>query len=118
MLTVGNERWKFQVKKRLENTPYEWEKEVSIIFRGRPANQVEKKLYRVQQGVNGGSDSVYIISSNLPSDIKIKDKVIFMGKEWTVNSVGYYFDQARLVNPSFMSDEYLMKRCPKGLNLQ
>ena len=118
MLTVGNERWEFKVYPRKENTPYEWESTPKIVFKGRPANQIEKKQYRVQQGVNGNTDSVYVISSNLPSEIKVKDKVVFMGKEWTVMSVGYYFDQSRVVNPGLMNDQYLMERCPKGLNLQ
>ena len=118
MLVTNNERWNFKVKKRLANSPYEWEKEVSLEFKGRPANQVEKKQYRVQQGVNGNTDSVYILASNLPSDLNIKDKVIYLGKEWTVMSIGYYFDQARFVNPGIMSEKAIIERCPKGINLQ
>lgn len=104
--------------KRKENTPYEWEDSPSIQFKGRPANNMEKRMYRIQQGVNGGSDSIFILTTNLPEDIKVKDKVLFMGKEWTVESVGYYFNDAEIINAGIMSEEYIMARCPKGINLQ
>ena len=118
MLVVGNERYIFELYKRVPNTPYEWEKECSLTFRGRPASQFERKQYRIQQGVNGGTDSIFVICSNLPEGIKEKDKIHFLGKEWTVASVGYYFDEARFVNPAIMSEEYIASRCPRGLNLQ
>lgn len=118
MLVTNNERYKFKVKRRKENTDYQWEENVSLEFFGRPANQVEKKQYRIQQGVNGNSDSVYVLASNLPSELNIKDKVIYLGKEWTVMSIGYYFDQSRFVNPGVMSEEAIIRRCPKGINLQ
>lgn len=118
MLTVGNERFLFKVRRRNENDKYTWEQNWSIVFKGRPANQIEKKNYRIMQGVNGNTDSVYVIASNLPKDIKPYDKVLFMGKEWTVMSVGYYFDEARFVNPGIMNPDHIIARCPKGINLQ
>ena len=118
MIVVGNERFTYTVYKRVPNSPYEWEKAPFATFRGRPASQLERKRYRIQQGVEGGSDSVFVISSNLPQGIKEKDKVLFLGKEWTVVSVGFYFDEARIINPAVMSDEYIQKRCPKGIALQ
>lgn len=118
MITVGNERFTYKVYKRVPNSPYEWEKTPHAIFKGRPANQLEKKQYRIQQGVNGNSDSVFVICTNLPKDVSIKDKVTFLGKEWTVASIGYYFDQSRFVNAGIFNDEYIQARCPKGINLQ
>ena len=118
MIAVGNERYKFVLFKRKSNTAYEWEDVPSATFRGRPANQLEKKLYRVMQGVNGNTDSIFVICSNMPKDLKPKDKVLFLGKEWQVNSVGYYFDEARFVNAGIMSEEHIASRCPKGINLQ
>ena len=118
MITVGNERFTFKVIKRVPNSSYEYEKKVSIVFRGTPANQIEVKLYRIQQGVNGNTDSIFVVSSNLPDTLKPQDKVEFMGKIWTVMSTGYYFDNSRFVNPGSFSDEYIAARCPKGINLQ
>lgn len=118
MITVGNERFVYKVIKRVPNSSYEYEKEVSTIFKGRPANQYEIKQYRIQQGVNGNTDSIFVISSNLPAEIKPNDRIIFLGKIWTVMSTGYYFDNSRFVNPSIFSDEYIAARCPKGINLQ
>ena len=118
MITVGNERFTLKVYKLLPNSPYVWEDNPSIVFKGRPANNMEKKTYRIQAGVNGSSDSVFVICSNLPKDVKPKDKIYYLGREWTVQSIGYYYDASRLVNPGVFSDDYIIARCPKGLNLQ
>ena len=118
MIVVTNEKYSLALYPRKENSAYEWEQNPSIVFKGRPAGQVEKKNYRIQQGVNGGTDSVFIISSNLPKDIKVADRIDFMGKRWTVMSVGFYFDESRFVNPNIMRDEYIANRCPKGINIE
>lgn len=118
MMVTNNEKYILSLYKRKPNTPYEWEDKPSITFRGRPASQVERKMYRIQQGVNGGTDSTYIYVTNLPDIVKEGDKILFNGKEWTVASVGYYFDATRFINPSLMSDEYIAKKCPKGINIQ
>ena len=117
MIVVNNEKYRFILYKREKNTPYEWQNVATLQFRGRPAGQFEKKQYRVQQGVNGGTDSIFIICSNLPSEVKIGDKITFLGKEWMVNSVGYYFDEAWFVNPSILTDDYIQRKCPKGINI-
>ena len=118
MLVSNNERYLYKAYKRKENSPYEWEETPFALFKGRPANQMEKRQFRIQQGVNGNTDSVYILVTNLPEGLQIKDKVEFLGKEWTVVSIGYYFDSSRFVNPSLMTDEYIASKCPKGINLQ
>lgn len=118
MLPARGEQYEFKVYKRKENSSYEWEDNVAFTFRGRPANQIEKRNYRIQKGVNGNSDSVFCVCTNLPKEINIKDKVVFLGKEWTVESIGYYFDSNQIINPSVMSEEQIIARCPKGVNLQ
>lgn len=95
---------------------FKWE-ETPIEFLTKPASNIEKKDYRITQGVQGGSDSIYLITGNLPQDIKIGDHVEFIGKSWTVTSIGYYFDAAKFVNASLFSDEYIIARCPKGITL-
>lgn len=118
MIAVRGETYKADVKERIENSDYEWEAPIKFSFWCRPASQMEKKTYRIQKGVNGNSDSIFLISSNLPEDIKPKDKINFMGKEWTVESVGYYFDSSLIVNANILSDEQIIARCPKGVNIQ
>lgn len=118
MIVTNNERFTLTLYKRVLNSPYEWEKQPTITFKGRPASQKEIKQYRIQQGANGNSDSIFVTASNLPKNIAPNDKVVFMGKEWTVMSTGYYFDEARFVNAGLFSNEYIESRCPKGLNLQ
>ena len=118
MIPARGERYRIEVYKRKANSAYEWEETPYCVFYGRPANQMEKRTYRIQKGVNGNSDSVFILSSNLNQELNLIDKVVFLGKEWKVESIGFYFDSNLIVNPNIMSDEYLIKRCPKGVALQ
>ena len=116
-MIVSNERYDLVLYKRKPNS-HEWEDKPSCYFKGRPANQIEVKRYRIQQGVEGNTDSTYVFASNLPINIKPKDKIVFMGKEWTVESIGYYFESSRFVNPSLMNEEYIASKCPKGISIQ
>lgn len=115
--SVPNETYEFVLIPRIKNSPYEYDTKNKIIFKGRPANTQEKKLYRLQQGVNTGVDSVYIYTSNLPDDIKVGDKVKFLGMTQVVESIGYYYDINNLTNASLFDDEYVIARCGKGLTL-
>ena len=118
MIPTNDEKYVLQLFKRVKNSPYEYEAVPSLSFNGRPASQVEKKLYRVMKGVNGNTDSVFVKATNLPEDVNVGDKITFLGKEWSVMSVGYYFDQARFINASCLSELQIIERCPKGLNLE
>lgn len=118
MIPTNNEHYTLELIKRIKNSAYEWESAPAIIFKGRPANQIEKKNYRIQKGVNGNTDSTYVYATNLPEEVDVGDQVNFMGKTWTVQSIGYYFDSSRLINSSCLSEKQIVERCPKGLNLQ
>lgn len=118
MIPTNNEHYDLELIKRKPNSPYLYEDAPTCAFKGRPANQAEKRVFRIQKGVNGNTDSVFVYSTNMPENIEIKDKIIFMGKEWIVNSIGYYFEAAHIVNPGCLSEEQIIARCPKGLNLQ
>lgn len=118
MIPARGENYKCEVYKRKENSAYEWEDAPSIVFYGRPASKIEKRKYRIQKGVNGNSDSTMIYCSNLPFNLNPGDRVDFLGKQWKVESTGYYFDENLVVNPRILSDEYIQNRCPKGVSLQ
>jgi len=118
MIPTNNENFELKLYRRKDNSPYEYEDTHYCTFKGRPASQIEKKQYRIQKGVNGSTDSVFVVVSNLPTDVKDGDHVTFIGKVWTVQSVGYYFDQSRIINASCLSENQIIDRCPKGLNLQ
>lgn len=118
MITARGETYRLERFPRVENSPYEFESAPDVFFFGRPASQFEKREYRIQQGVNGNSDSVFVYCTNIPDSVKPKDKIRYMGKEWTVASVGYYFESNLISNASVFSDGYIADRCPKGLNLQ
>lgn len=115
MIVVNDEQYEFELYPRVQNSAFVREDHPSVYFKGRPANDLEKKSYRIQAGVQGGTDSVYIICSNLPASVEISDQIKYLGKIWTVVSVGYYFRNSNITNPRLMSDEYLAKQCPKGI---
>ena len=118
MIPSNNESFTLKKYARKGNSAYEYESVPCLIFKGRPANQLEKKMYRIQQGVNGNAESLYIFCTNLPQDLKPGDRIEFAGKFYTVESTGYYFTNNLVVNNSVMSNEYIIKRCPKGIALQ
>ena len=118
MIPTNDERYELKLYKRKKNSAYEFEAAPISTFNGRPASQVESKNYRIMKGVNGNTDSVFVKATNLPENISVGDQVKFLGKIWSVMSVGYYFDIAMFVNPSCLSEEQIIERCPKGINLQ
>lgn len=118
MIPTNDETFELGLYKRKENSAYEYEDTPYLLFKGRPASQIEKKEYRILKGVNGSTDSVFVKCTNLPTQINDGDKVQFLGKIWTVMSTGYYFDSSRIVNASCLSETQIIERCPKGLNLQ
>ena len=117
MIVSNNETYVLEYYKHIKNSAYEYEQTPTCYFFGRPANRLEIKNYRVQQGVQANSDSVFIVASNLPAEVKANDRIVYLGKVWTVESVGYYFDASYIVNAKTLSNEYVLKRLPKGLTL-
>lgn len=115
--SVNNETYEFVVIPRKKNSPYEYEKDKTFSFMGRPANTHEKKNYRIQTGVNGNADTVYIYATNLPEEVKIGDKVKFLGQTQTVESTGYYYDVNGIVNVGRFSEEHIIAKSPKGIAL-
>jgi len=118
MIPSVGETFVLALYKRLENSAYEYESKPSLRFHGRMANNLEKRSYNLLSGVNSTEDSIMIYSSRLPSQVKDGDKVLFMGKMWTVESVGYYFLYNTLINASALPVEQIEKNAPKGLVLR
>ena len=115
--TAKNETYVFKRFKRKQNSDYEYESFPDITFRGKIANTPETKNYRLQKGINTSSNSVFIMSSNLPIDIQVGDKISFLNSIYTVESIGYYFEVSKLVNASILDNDYIVSKCPKGLTL-
>lgn len=118
MIPTNNETYELEVIKRVKNSAYEYEEAPTIRFKGRPANTMEKRNYRILKGVNGNSDSQFIFATNLPEIVDIGDQIKFLGKIWSVQSVGYYFDANRIANAGAFNEEQIVARSPKGINIQ
>lgn len=117
-LTANNENYELKLVPVAKNSSYQYEQDNSVVFYGRPANNKEKRNYRIQAGVHGSNESVYIVSSSLPEKIKPGDRVYFLGEKKLVESVGYYFNQNMIVNSAIFDPEYIIAKCPKGISLQ
>lgn len=115
-ITIG-ETLELEVVRRKENSPYEYSNVSIGTFKGKVAGTKETKSYHITSGVNGNIGSMFLICSNLPTDIKVGDIVKVMGESKVVNSVGYYCEKTNIINNSLFSNEYLIAKCPKGLNI-
>ena len=112
------ETYVLKLYKRLRgNSIYEYPNTPILEFRGRPANRMETKLFRITKGVNGSTNSVTLVCSNLPSEVEPDDRVEFMGKIMLVKNIGYFYNDNGIENASIFSNEYLALRSPKGITL-
>jgi len=119
------------IKKDEGNTPFNYGQEDVIVdgslvgethnpmikFKGRPANSTEKKAYRISKGIQGTNTGVMILCSNLPDIADIGDRVVFLGQNYTIQSIGNYIDKNKVVNGGIFSSDYLNARSPKGITL-
>lgn len=117
ILKPSNETYVLELYKRIPNS-YDYETSPSLTFKGRPVNNYERKLYRIKKGVNSNDTSILIMATNLPDNVEEGDRVVFMGRELFVESIGYYLNDSGLLDVSFMSSEYLESRSPKGISLK
>lgn len=111
------ENYECELYKVIPNSYMQYET-TPIRFRCSPANTKEIKSYRITKGAHGDKDSVFLIATNLPADIDLNDRVVFMGKVLNVESIGYYLNDNGIVDASIMSVEYLQARSPKGITLR
>lgn len=119
LIPTKDETLNIQVFKRLPNSAYEYETTPSITFKAKLANDLEKNQYRIQTGVNGNQDSLFLLSSNMPmEDLKVGDMVLVLGEKRYIQSIGYYFSQNKIVNLSLFNEKYIMQKSPKGINIQ
>ena len=114
-VATNNETIEFKVIPRVKNSEYKYDKSKSFTFKGRIANVREKKIYRLQAGVNTNQDTSYIYATNLPQEIHPGDQIEYLGQIQTVKSIGYYYDVNGIFNSSIFSDEYIQARSPKGV---
>lgn len=118
MIPTNNDIYTLTLYKRVENSAYEYEKAPICRFKGHPVDKKEVKNYRILKGVNGNDTSTFISCNNLPNKLDIGDRVVFMGAVYSVQSFGYFFNSSLILNADILSDEQIVTRCPKGINLQ
>lgn len=104
--------------KRKKNSSYEYEDVPALSFKGRPAKNLERNFYTIQSGITNGVDEIYIFSSSLPIEVSVGDRVFYLGKFWSVSSVGVYLEQGRFVNAGIMDAKKVIEKAPKGFTLK
>ncbi len=117
MRIAKGELYTAEVHKHLSNSPFQYAQETSFSFRCKVASSAESKRFIVTKGLEAKKGGTMLYATNLEGDIEPSDHVVFRGKTWTVESVGYYEDESRLVNGSIMSVGRLISKLPKGVVL-
>ena len=90
-----NEQETYEIKlyKRVRgNSAYVYENAPILVFRARPATQMETKLYRITKGVNSSTNGITLYCSNLPNEVEVEDRVEFMGKIMLVKNIGFFYN--------------------------
>lgn len=117
MRVAKGELYVAEVHKHLSNSPFEYAQETSFSFRCKIASSAESKRYTVTKGLEAKKEGTMLYATNLEGDIEPSDHVVFRGKTWLVESVGYYEDDSRFVDGSHMSVRKLIEKLPKGVVL-
>lgn len=103
--------------KRKKGNEFEYEEKPCLTFNARVADNFEISSYQIINGVEAKDDSINLISTNLPKEVEPNDMVMFLGQRKLVSSVGVYLDSNCITNAKIFSNDYIMKRSPKGLVL-
>ena len=117
MRIAKGELYTAEVHKHLSNSPFQYAQETSFSFRCKVASSAESKRYTVTKGLEAKKDGLMLYATNLEGNIEPSDHVVFRGKTWLVESVGYYEDESRFVNGSIMSVGKITSKLPKGVVL-
>lgn len=113
----SNDLYTFKLYKLKPNSSYEYEESPTLTFKGSIMSDWDKEKYKLISGVNLSQSSIYIRCDNLPQEVKDGDRVFFLEKFWTIESVGYVIRDLGLINPSIFSVDYIISKCPKALTL-
>ena len=117
MRIAKEEHYTAEVHKHISNSPFQYEQQTAFTFRCKVASSAESKRFIVTKGLEAKKEGIMLYATNLEGDIEPSDHVVFRGKTWLVESVGYYEDESRLVDGSSMSAGKLISKLPKGVVL-
>lgn len=115
MIPAFNERFCAKLYKRKINSN-DYELTPSANFKYRIAGAKEKTAYQSSSGIITQTQGLFIVSSRLPIDIKVDDRIFTLNKYWLVESVGYYINETNIMTNE-LSDEKLLDTFVKGIKL-
>lgn len=87
-------------------------------FKCRVAESYEENSYQPIAGVFLNENHLTLYASRLEEKIKVGDKVVVLGQEHIVESIGYFISQSNQLHAYDLKPEELFKRSPKGIVLR
>lgn len=88
-----------------------------IRFDVRPAGNSEKRTFQPVSGILSEAVGIYLYTQDLPSEIAPHDMVVFLGKQYMVESVGYFMEDLRILGAKRFADTTLIEKFPKGIKI-
>ncbi|MCK9576410.1 MAG: hypothetical protein M0R51_10855 [Clostridia bacterium] len=91
--------------------------DVGIKFDVRPVGNSEKRTFQPISGILSEAVGIYLYTQDLPSEIAPHDTVVYLGKYYMVESVGYYAEDLRILGAKRFPDDKLIEKFPKGIKI-
>lgn len=102
---------------RIKNS-HEYNMANPITFQCRIANQKELEHFYPLRGLNVHKTSIGLYTQdNILDLIEDDDKIVFMGQEYLIDSVGIYLQQSRMINQRNFNDSHVIENSPKGIRI-
>lgn len=85
--------------------------------RVRIANNLEINKYQALSGAITKLQGVFLYAQEFPKELKNDDRVVFLNREYLVESVGVYLNESNLIGQHRFSTDYIIKKSPKGIKI-
>ena len=102
---------------RVKNS-HEYDTEHPVTFECRTASEKELEHFYPLRGLNVHKTGLTLYTQHDILDvIEDDDKLVFMGQEYLIDSVGIYLSQSRMVNQRMFNDSHVIENSPKGIRI-
>jgi len=88
-----------------------------IRFDVRPAGSSEKRTFQPISGMLTEAVGIYLYTQDLTSEIAPHDTIVYLGKHYMVESVGYFVEDLRILGAKRFADKVLIEKFPKGIKI-
>lgn len=117
MLVSRGEIYTAVVYKREKNAMGEYSEVPNFSFKCKIASKEEEGTFQPTSGLLTNNHSILLYATRLDKELSLKDKVVFLGKEYLVEEIGIYINKNRYVSGDIFSDKKIINDSPKGIRL-